>query len=581
MCGIIGYKGNRNASEVVANGLKRLEYRGYDSWGIALKNKDLFIKKKVGKISDFHQDLPESNLAIGHTRWATHGKVNELNTHPHTSCNKELYIVHNGIVDNFLEIKKELKGHNFVSETDTEVIAHLIEEYLPLGYERAVLEAIRKIEGRNAVLVMFRDNDKLIAARRGSPLILGIGNNEFFLASDIPAFLNHTNKVMYLDDDEMVVVSDTVHFLNINTAKEIQKRLIEIGWDSDELEKGEYQHFMLKEIMEQKETIGKAINQDDKKILDISGKIKKAFGTFLVGCGTAAKVCHTAEYFFSRIAGLHTNHAFASEFINYKKFLTKGGLVIVVSQSGETADVLEAIKIAKEKEVEVISLLNVFGSSVMRQSNDYFMINAGPERAVASTKATTAQLALLMLLAYSCDGKLNEGKRVLIEASSKVNDMLNPRYENHIKKLAEKIYEKDDIYIIGRGMNYPIALEAAIKIKEVSYIHAEGFAAGELKHGPLALIDKGTPCIVLVANDENKKDIINNAIEVKSRGGFIIGVSPETNEVFDYWIKVPDVENASPIVNIIPIQILTYHLALLRGCDPDKPRNLAKSVTVK
>jgi len=581
MCGIIGYKGKRNASDIVIEGLKKLEYRGYDSWGIAIKNKEILLKKEIGKITDFNEELPGSNLAIGHTRWATHGGVTKKNAHPHFSCNKEVMVVHNGIVDNFQDLKRGLSGHTFVSETDTELIAHLIEEHLDKGYEKAVLEAISKLEGRYAILVMFRDCNKLIAARRGSPIIIGVEEDGCFVASDVPAFLDYTNKVVYIDDHEMAIIDDGISFLNIDTGESVKKRLIEIDWKAEKAEKGEYKHFMIKEIMEQKETINRAINQDEEEIKHVADKINNAFGTYLVGCGTAGKVCHTAEYFFSRIAGLHVNFAFASEFKNYHRFLTKGGLMIAVSQSGETADVLEAVKIAKDRGVEIASLLNVFASSMMGQSDFSLMINSGPEKAVASTKATTAQLALLMLLAYACKNKLDEGKRLLIDTSSKVNDMLNPRYEEHIRKLAEKIYNRKDIYILGRGINYPMALESAIKIQEVSYIHAEGFAAGELKHGPIALIEEGTPCIVLVANDENKRDILCNAMEVKSRGGYIIGVSPDNNEIFDYWIKVPDVMDASPIVNIIPVQILAYHLALLCGFDPDRPRNLAKSVTVK
>jgi len=581
MCGIIGFKGKLNASDIVIEGLKKLEYRGYDSWGIAIKRDSIFLKKEVGKVTDFDGNLPESNLAIAHTRWATHGGVTQENAHPHFSCDKKVFVVHNGIVDNFQELKEKLKGHVFTSETDTEVIAHLIEENLYKGYEEAIFEAVKQIEGRYAIAVMFSDCDKLIVARRGSPMIVGVSNDGFFVASDIPAFLKYTNKVMYVDDNEVVVINDDIKFLNLDTHKEIKKRLIEIDWTPEEAEKNGFAHFMLKEIMEQKETIAKAVNQDETKILDIANKIQNAFGTYFVGCGTAGKVCHTAEYFFSRIAGIHVNFAFASEFTNYHKFLKKGGLMVTVSQSGETADVLEAIDIAKKKEVEIISLLNVFGSSMMRYSDVSLMINAGPEKAVASTKATTAQLSLLMLIAYACSNRLQEGKQLLIDTASKVNDMLNPRYEKHIKKLAEKIHAVKDIYIIGRGLNYPISLEAAIKIQEVSYIHAEGFAGGELKHGPIALIEKGTPCIVFVANDENKKDTLGNAMEVKSRGGYIIGVSPENNDMFDYWLKVPDVSDASPIVNIIPVQMLAYYLGVLKGHDPDKPRNLAKSVTVK
>ncbi|MCK4714933.1 MAG: SIS domain-containing protein, partial [Candidatus Aenigmarchaeota archaeon] len=368
---------------------------------------------------------------------------------------------------------------------------------------------------------------------------------------------------------------------NTETEQPVEKRLIHIEWDARQAEKGEFPHYVIKEIMEQKETIIRAINQDEDAILRTAEEIKKARGTFFSGCGTAGKVCMAGEYIFSKVANKHVNFAVSSEFPNYHHFLTDRTLLITISQSGETADLMEAVEVAKKKGVKVISLVNVMGSSLQRSSDFAFMINAGPEKAVASTKATTAQLALITLLAYAVAGKLQEGKRLLMETAAKVNDMLNPRYEARIADLAEKLKDSRNIYIIGRSLNYPMALESAIKIMELSNIHAQGFAGGELKHGPLALIDEGAPCIVLAANDETRPDIISNAMEVKSRGGYIIGISPENNEVFDYWIRVPDVGNASPIVNIIPVQILAYHLALKRGCDPDYCRNLAKSVTVK
>ena len=592
MCGIVGYLGDTEAAPVIFESLKRLEYRGYDSYGFAtLENKEFFIKKGEGKISDasihnLSKDLP-GFIGVGHSRWATHGKVSAENSHPHTDCNGNFLVVHNGIIENYQELRKELKGkgHKFRSDTDTEIIPHLIEEYSKLGFEDAVKKAVSRLKGRYAIVTLSRESDKIIGVRRGSPLIVGVKKNkEYFLASDIPAFLEHTKNVMYLDDEEMAIVDKTergIKFYSLESGKEIEKRIVNIGWDSGQAEKNGFEHFMLKEIMEQKNTIRMAINQNMEDIMRIAEEINKAFGTFFTGCGTAGNVCMAGEYIFSKVAGKHINFMVSSEFPNYHHFLTDKTLLIAVSQSGETADLLEAIEAAKKKHVRIISLVNVMGSSLDRKSDHSFMINAGPEKAVASTKAATSQLALVTLLAYACAGKLNEGRRLLIETASKVNDMINPRYEKHIRDLAEKIYSEENMYIIGRSLNYPMALESAIKIQEVSYIHAQGFAGGELKHGPLALIDKGTPCIALVANDEVKNDIISNAMEIKSRGGYIIGVAPENNEVFDYWIKVPDVGNASPIVNIIPIQILAYHLAVLRGHDPDYPKNLAKSVTVK
>jgi glutamine---fructose-6-phosphate transaminase (isomerizing) len=588
MCGIFAYKGNQeNAAEIVIEGLKKLEYRGYDSWGVAYKNKaGIAVKKQIGKIGEIELDkiqLPTSSLAIGHSRWATHGGVTEKNAHPHFNEDQSVVVVHNGIIENFQELKKDLieKGHKFRSETDTEVIAHLIEEYIEEGFENAVKHALKDLKGRYAVLAMYKDSGKIIAARRGSPLIVGKGKDEYFIASDIPAFLEYTREVIYLDDNQMLVLDDTPHFYNIESGEKITKRIVEIDWEPEMAEKGEFDHFMIKEIMEQKDTIARAINQNDKEIMRLADEINKGFGTYLVGCGTAGKVCLAASYSFSHVAKKHINVVVGSEFPSYKHFIKEGSLVIAVSQSGETADTLEAIEVAKSKGAKVLSIVNVEGSTMDRESDFTLNIKAGPEKAVASTKATTAQLAILTLLAYACDGRLEEGRKILIEAASKINDMLNPRYEDHIEKLAEKIKGVESMYVIGKAENYAMALESAIKLQEVSYIHAEGFAGGELKHGPIALISEGTPCIALVANDDTRADILSNAIEIKSRGGYIIGVSPENHEIFDYWLRVPDAGDASPIVNIIPIQILAYKLALLCQNNPDMPRNLAKSVTVK
>ncbi len=590
MCGIFAYHGHRkNAPELVVEGLKLLEYRGYDSWGIAYKTeKDIEILKRVGKISDFDtkkEKLPEASLAIGHTRWATHGGVNQKNAHPHFTEEKDIVLIHNGIFENYLEIKKylEKQGHKFKSETDTEVIAHLVEEHMKTHtFEDAIKLATKEIVGRYALVIINKESEKTIGVRKGSPLIVGVGNKEFFIASDIPAFLNYTNKVNYLDDDQMVIIEgNKIKFINTTNNDEIKKRLVEINWKPESAEKGKYPHFMIKEIMEQKETLAKAIEQDPKNIEELAKAIKKAYGTYIVGCGTAGKVGMVGEYLFSKISKKHINFSFGSEFPNYQDFLTEKTLLIAISQSGETADTLEAIEVAKEKGVTIASIVNVESSTMARISDIVIPIKAGPEKAVASTKATTAQLAILTLLAYACDGGVQEGKKLLIDTVSQINDMLNPRYEDYIMKLAKKIKDVESMYIIGRGMNYPIALESAIKLQEVSYIHAEGFAGGELKHGPIALITKGTPVIALVANDDTKSDIISNATEIKSRGGYIIGVSPENHDVFDYWISVPDTGNSSPIVNIIPVQILAYQLAVLRENNPDMPRNLAKSVTVK
>lgn len=587
MCGIFSYFGPRkNASDLAVRGLKQLEYRGYDSWGVAcITAKGIDLYKEVGKISDFKgKQFPESHISIGHSRWATHGGVTKANSHPHTSESGNVVVVQNGIFENFQELKEELlkEGHEFSSQTDTEVLPHLIEKYLKFGSEIAVKKALARLEGRFAVLILIEGENRIYAARRGSPLIVGRGENETFLASDIPAFLEYTRQVSYLDDDEMVVIDENgVRFEQFLTGKEIEKRIVTIDWDAGAAEKGDHAHFMIKEIFDQKDTLYRAITQDDEKIQAVAEAMKQARGTFLLGCGTAGKMCQAGEYFLSTIAHRHVNFVPASEFSLYHHFLTDKSLIIAVSQSGETADLLEAIEVAKKKGCQILSLVNVEGSSIQRTSDFSFLINAGPEKAVASTKAATSQLALLLLIAYAAAGKLEEGKRVLLEAASQANDLLNPRYEEHIAALAKKIKKQENAYIIGRAANFPMALESAIKIQEVSYIHAEGFAGGELKHGPIALIHDKVPVIALFGNDEVKKDLLSNAIEVKSRGAFVIGVGPENNDVFDYWIRVPDVGAAQPILNLLPVQILAYYLAIERGLDPDMPRNLAKSVTVK
>jgi glucosamine--fructose-6-phosphate aminotransferase (isomerizing) len=603
MCGIFSYIGPKtNATQLTVQGLKKLEYRGYDSWGIGyIQENKINFHKQVGKIENIPDRLTDdstpSNIAISHSRWATHGGVNETNAHPHKSEDKNFLLVHNGIFENYAEVKAKLekKGYTFKSETDTEVAVQLIQDCYKTekDVKKAVQKALSILEGRYAILLLNNYTNELIAARRGSPLIIGVGKNnaqsenEFFVASDVPAFIEHTNKVLYLDDNQMAVISlDQTNSANINfysttNLKPIQKRVVEVNINPQEAEKGDFKHFMIKEIIDQKETIARSINQDKVQIQKVADLINNAFGTYFIGCGTAGKVGLTGTYIFSKIAKKHINFTFSSEFEICRNFITKGSLVLAISQSGETADTLEALEITKENQGTIVSIVNVDGSSIARMSDVAIPLKVGPEIAVASTKATTSQLAILILLAYACIGKITEGIQLLIGTSGKINDMLNPRYEEHILELAKLIKDVESMYIIGKGENYPIALEAAIKLQEVSYIHAEGFAGGELKHGPLALITEGTPVIVLAPKDENHKHILSNAQEIKARGGYIIGISPENNDVFDYWIKVPEADIDSPIINIIPLQILAYHLAVLRNNDPDMPRNLAKSVTVK
>ncbi|MCF7830788.1 glutamine--fructose-6-phosphate transaminase (isomerizing) [Candidatus Gracilibacteria bacterium] len=586
MCGIFAVSGQeKNAGSVVLRGLKKLEYRGYDSWGVAIRNLSggIEVDKEVGKISSVQHKFGSAKEAIGHTRWATHGGVTKKNAHPHKVGG--VTIVHNGIFENYQVWKKKLNKNSFQSETDTEIIAGMLETSLVKKKEitkKEVAECIREvcaeIQGRFGILVMVEGVSGIFAARRGSPLILGRGKKETYIASDIPAFLEKTNTVNYLDDDEMVYIQEgKVEFSNLKTGALVKKRDIKVSWKTEEAEKGEWPHFMIKEIFDQKDTIARAINHDDKLLNKAAKLLQSANGAYFVACGTAHKVAMAAEYFFTEISGRKINVVPASEMTSFEKFVNKKTAIIAVSQSGETADVLEILERGKKRGAKILALTNVESSSIARLAHVHLPIKAGPEKAVASTKAATSQMALLFLLAFADSGQINFGRFILRSTAESINDLINPRYEERIRRVAKKIVKHPNLFIIGRKSLYPMALESAIKIQEVSYIHAQGFAAGELKHGPIALIEKGTPCLVLGGGQET----VSNATELKARGAFIIGISPNRQDVFDEWLKVPDCNGAQAIATIIPVQILAYHLAVLRGLDPDMPRNLAKSVTVK
>ena len=589
MCGIIGYVGGEKASDIVINGLQKLEYRGYDSCGIAIKGTGFEIRKDIGSVDDLiHTQRPgemRGNIGIGHTRWATHGGVTQANAHPHSSCDEKIAVVHNGIIENYQKLREflESKGHSFSSGTDTEVIPHMIEHWMDNGhsFDDAFREAIGQLEGQYAIVAMHRNEEKILAARKGCPLVLGIGDKEYFVASDIPAFFEHTNRVVYLYDfDSITLDKKGFSVYNIHDGKRVARNIDTISWSLEKAEKGEFEHYMLKEIAEQNETIANASMHDRDVIENLVGQVGNAQGIFFVGCGSSYHACLTGSYVFSSIAKKHVNVVLGSEFPHYEHFLTDKSLVIAVSQSGETADVLDAVKTAKKRGSKIISIVNVQGSSLTRHSDHFLLMNAGPEVSVLSTKTYTSQIALIILLAYACAGRYEEGKKALTYTWNLVFNLTSRNTRESLRKLADSLKEKNNIFTIGRGLFYPTALEAALKIKEVSYIHAEGFAGGELKHGTIALIEEGTPCIVFVPK-EGKEEILSNAMEIKARGGYIIGIAPENNEIFDFFIKAPDVGYASPITNIIPVQILAYFLAVLRGINPDRPRNLAKSVTVK
>jgi glutamine---fructose-6-phosphate transaminase (isomerizing) len=587
MCGIIGYLGKNEASPVIFKALQTLEYRGYDSCGAAIINDEkIQLIKDIGKVEQVLKGIDfQGYLGIGHTRWATHGKVTKENAHPHLSNSGKIAVVHNGIIENYQELRKFLseKGFKLKSETDTETIPNLIELYMKEGmtFTEATKKTLKKIKGSYAILAIHTKEDIVIGARKDSPLVMGIGEQEYFIASDIPAFLDYTKNAIYLDNMDMVILTKKeMKIFNLEKNTFVEHKISKIDWNPEQAKKGKFDHFMLKEITEQAESIKNSLRQDKKCIQKVVDAIKSAKGVYFVACGTAFHACLTASYIFSKIAKKHINVSLASEFPNYKDFIIPESLVIAVSQSGETADTLEAIRAAKSKGAKVISIVNVMGSSLARESDHCVMQNAGPEIAVLATKSYTSQLSILTLIAYALAGKYDEGY-------SKLNDIIRYIYyltsesaKKSIKKIAEKLKDANHIYVIGRDLQYPTALEAALKIKEVSYIHAEGFAGGELKHGPIALIEEGTPCIVFTS-DDTMDHIVGNISELKARGATIIGIDEKNNELFDYFIKVRESEEANSICQIIPIQILAYQLALLRGCNPDQPRNLAKSVTVK
>jgi glucosamine--fructose-6-phosphate aminotransferase (isomerizing) len=600
MCGIIAYSGEEPAAPVLLEGLKRLEYRGYDSAGIITINDDseFELKKDVGKVLEIHDKLNflslRGKIGIAHTRWATHGGVTKENAHPHVSNNGRIAVIHNGIIENYKELKSKLaaEGFHFTSETDTEVVPNLIEYWMRArGHDLvdAALNTFQSLEGNFAIVVLDRESRTIIGAKNGSPLVLGVGGGECFLASDIPAFLDRTKDVVYLYDGDMVVLKPSrgnkrasqYEIYNFNNAKEyVERPLQSVSWDIEHAAKGEFDHFMLKEIAEQVETIQKAGAQDRDTLLDIARRISEAKGVFLIACGSSYHACLSVSYLFSKLASFHINTVLASEFSAYEHFLKKDTLVIAVSQSGETIDILDAVKAAKQKGCQIVSIVNVMGSSLTQMSDKTLFLNVGPEISVLSTKTYTAQLVVLTLLAYALSGRLEEGLQRVKYLWNIVYNLTAATTRARIKALADRLAPKQHIFVIGRGSLFATALEAALKIKEVSYIHAEAFAGGELKHGPISLIGKDTPCVVFVSKD-TEKSILSNAMEVKSRGGYLVGIGPTPIESFDFFIKVPESEELNPVLDIIPIQILAYQLAVILGHDPDRPRNLAKSVTVR
>jgi glucosamine--fructose-6-phosphate aminotransferase (isomerizing) len=611
MCGIVAYVGHREACPIIIKGLKRLEYRGYDSAGIALMTNELSVYKKKGKVSELEQfikNLPiHSNIGIGHTRWATHGEPNDVNAHPHYSSNKELAIIHNGIIENYATLKTELesRGHTFLSETDSEVFIHLIEDVKQNNdctLDEAVRLALSMVVGAYAIVIMSNnDKDLLIAARKGSPLVIGIGKDEFFLASDASPIIEYTNDVVYLNDHEIAIIKQgELTIKNINAVTQtpyVQTLDLEL----DQIEKGGYPHFMLKEIFEQPKSIKDSMRGRVNAslghlqlggILQYANKLTKAERIIVVACGTSWHAGLVAEYLFEDIARIPVEVEYASEFRYRNPIIREGDVVIAISQSGETADTLAAIELAKSKGAVIFGVCNVVGSSIARASHEGAYLHAGPEIGVASTKAFTAQVSVLAMMAIivgNKKGTITESQYIALLTEleaipQKVEKAL--KSNEQIIEIAEKFKDAKNFLYLGRGYNFPVALEGALKLKEISYIHAEGYPAAEMKHGPIALIDTEMPVCVIAPQDNSYEKIVSNIQEVRARKGRVIAVVTEGDthirNMAEYTIEVPATHEAlMPLLTVIPLQLLSYHIAVMRGCNVDQPRNLAKSVTVE
>ena len=697
MCGIFGYVGVREeAPQRVLAGLKKLEYRGYDSWGIAARQNSsvparLLVEKHVGKIGEASTSLPPGHAALGHTRWATHGGVTDANAHPHLDCQGRLAVIHNGIIENHAELRRELlaRGHTFNSQTDTEVICHLLEDELrredfdlavaaggqagasreaiaavtlaaggtlseavrggaathwvasnpspadgsrslfageaipsgiPAGGQvgsnpspadgsrrllageaipsgvpsgesasncerlvHALMRVFRGLDGLSAIGVLDPQLECIAAAKNGSPLVLGWGNDGNFLASDSSALLEHTRRLTFLEDGQAALIdAEQVTVYDVKSGERVSDaRVWDITWQEEVDGLEGFPHYMAKEIHEQPVVLRRLAAERADDAQRLADAIGQASTVHLVGCGSAAHAARCGEYLFSRIACRQANCVVGSEFGYLADFLDSRSLVLGLSQSGETIDLLESMKSAGRRGARLAALVNVEGSSLYRLVDQPILLSAGPERCVLATKSFTAKLAVLLMAAYAADGRLDEARALVERAADEIQSFLGDGRVDQLRALGARIAGQEHLYVIGRGPSYPMALEAALKIKEVSYLHAEGFAGGELKHGVIALIEDGTPCVVLAPNDETFHAILSGAEEIKARGGYIIGISPFASDVWDEHIRVADVGEAASIVNAVPPQILAYELALQRGLDPDKPRNLAKSVTVK
>ena len=608
MCGIVGYIGENKARPVLMNGIRRLEYRGYDSAGISIINDNKMVSERsVGFVDELEKKLngkfDKGTLGIVHTRWATHGAPTVENAHPHCDCTGNISIVHNGIIENYnyLKAKLEKEGHIFKSETDSEVIAHLIESHFEGELEDAVRRALKEVDGAYGLAIISLDDPgKLIAARRGSPMIVGIGKGGHFITSDVAAILEYTKEVVYLDDNEIAVLTrekmETTDIDNVQISKSIDA----VQWNLDKTEKGGYEHFMLKEIYEQPQSLRDAMLgrfEKDSNLVHLGGLKEKedvlrdVRRIIIAACGTSWNAGLIGEYMIEEHLEIPVEVEYASEFRYRNPIIEEGTMVLVISQSGETADTLAAMQEAKKKGAVILSICNVVGSSIARESDCGIFLHAGPEIGVASTKAFTSQIAVLFLLTLFL-ARVRGKKEVLSsdltnklrEIPGQVQQILDKK--DQIIKIAQLYGDSNNFLYLGRGYNYPVALEGALKLKEISYIHAEGYPAAEMKHGPIALIDKNMPVVFIATTDRVYAKVLNNIEEVRTRGGKVIAIANEQNneisEMADHVLYIPEtIDVLTPILSVIPLQLLAYHIAVMRGCDVDKPRNLAKSVTVE
>jgi len=610
MCGIVGYIGDKNVCPILINGLKRLEYRGYDSAGISILQEDIKVFKKQGKVSDLEKYISDKDISgtigIGHTRWATHGEPSDTNAHPHTSQNGHFVIIHNGIIENYTTLKNKLtdRGYSFSSETDTEVLANLIEYIYLKGKvtaEIAVRLALTKVVGAYGLVILCRDEpDKLIAARKGSPLVIGIGEGEYFLASDATPIVEYTKNVIYLNNDDVAIIKKDELILKTVSNDTLVPKVQKLDLDIGSIEKDGFDHFMLKEIFEQPRSIqdtfrgriGPNLDLRLGGLFDVLPRLMEAKRVIIIGCGTSWHAGLVGEYLFEDLARLPVEVEYASEFRYRNPLISEDDVVIAISQSGETADTLAAIKLAKDAGALVLGICNVVGSSIPRETDGGVYTHAGPEIGVASTKAFTAQVTVLAMMAILIGRQKGvlpekEYQRLINELNqipAKMESVLS--FNEKYKEMAALYKLANNFLYLGRGYFFPVALEGALKLKEISYIHAEGYPAAEMKHGPIALIDRQMPVVVIAVKDKSYEKIVSNSQEVKARHGIVIAIVSEGDEIIkgmaDHVLEIPHAdEKLASLLAVVPLQLLSYHIAVMRGCDVDQPRNLAKSVTVE